>query len=84
MSIIYIYYHYSLTTSIFNYITLSNTGHFSKIDSVILPLNIEKELKEYMGATPMIIIIKNKKVVYGSVGVIEENVLTQLASTYGV
>ena len=43
-----------------------------------------KELKEYMGSTPMIIIIKNKKIVYGTVGTISENALNQLASTYGV
>lgn len=55
-----------------------------RLDVLITYNGEEKELKEYMGATPMIIIIKNKKVVYGSVGVIEENVLTQLASTYGV
>ena len=44
----------------------------------------EKQLKEYMGSTPMIIIIKNKKIVYGSVGTMSESALTQLANTYGV
>ena len=44
----------------------------------------EKKLRDYMGATPMIIVIKNKKVVYGMVGSISETALTQLAYTYGV
>lgn len=56
----------------------------NKLDIVINYEGEEKELKEYMGSTPMIIIIKNKKVVYGTVGTISENALNQLASTYGV
>ena len=44
----------------------------------------EKELKDYMGSTPMIFIVKNKKIVYGTVGTMSETVLTQLANTYGV
>lgn len=56
----------------------------NKLDIVINYEGEEKELKEYMGSTPMIIIIKNKKIVYGTVGTISENALTQLASTYGV
>lgn len=56
----------------------------NKLDIVINYEGEEKELKEYMGSTPMIIIIKNKKIVYGTVGTISENALNQLASTYGV
>lgn len=57
------------------------------IEKLDIPYNIddeEKKLKDYMGATPMIIVIKNKKVVYGMVGSISEASLTQLAYTYGV
>lgn len=56
----------------------------NELDIVINYEGEEKELKEYMGSTPMIIIIKNKKIVYGTVGTISENALTQLANTYGV
>ncbi len=44
----------------------------------------EKELKDYMGSTPMIFIVKNKKIIYGTVGTMSETALTQLANTYGV
>lgn len=44
----------------------------------------EVKVKDYMGATPMILIIKNKKVVYGSAGKITEEELTGIANTYGV
>lgn len=56
----------------------------NELDIVINYEGEEKELKEYMGSTPMIIIIKNKKIVYGTVGTISEKALTQLANTYGV
>lgn len=56
----------------------------NELDIIINYEGEEKELKEYMGSTPMIIIIKNKKIVYGTVGTISENALTQLANTYGV
>lgn len=56
----------------------------NELDIVINYEGEAKELKEYMGSTPMIIIIKNKKIVYGTVGTISENALTQLANTYGV
>ena len=56
----------------------------NKLDIVINYEGEKKELKEYMGSTPMIIIIKNKKIVYGTVGTISEKALNQLASTYGV
>ena len=56
----------------------------NELDIVINYEGEEKKLKEYMGSTPMIIIIKNKKIVYGTVGTISENALTQLANTYGV
>ena len=42
----------------------------NELDIVINYEGEEKELKEYMGSTPMIIIIKNKKIVYGTVGTI--------------
>ena len=44
----------------------------------------EHTIKEYMGVTPMILIIKNKKVVYGNVGLMLSDPLTQIAYTYGV
>lgn len=44
----------------------------------------EHTIKEYMGTTPMILIIKNKKVVYGNVGLMLSDPLTQIAYTYGV
>lgn len=46
--------------------------------------NKEHTIKEYMGTTPMILIIKNKKVVYGNVGTMLSDQLTQVAYTYGV
>ena len=46
--------------------------------------NKEHTIKEYMGTTPMILIIKNKKVVYGNVGTMLSEQLTQVAYTYGV
>lgn len=46
--------------------------------------NKEHTIKEFMGTTPMILIIKNKKVVYGNVGLMLSDPLTQLAYTYGV
>lgn len=56
----------------------------SKLDVLYTLDNEEKELKEYMGLTPMIIIIKNKKVVYGSIGQEDQDFLKQLIDTYGV
>lgn len=44
----------------------------------------EVQVKDFMGATPMILIIKNKKVVYGSAGTVSEKELTGIANTYGV
>ena len=44
----------------------------------------EVTVKDFMGATPMILIIKNKKVVYGSAGKVTEEELTSIANTYGV
>lgn len=46
--------------------------------------NKEHTIKEYMGTTPMILIIKNKKIVYGNVGTMLSDQLTQVAYTYGV
>lgn len=56
----------------------------SKLDVLYTLDKEEKELKEYMGLTPMIIIIKNKKVVYGSIGQVDQDYLKQLIDTYGV
>ena len=75
-----------------NYLELTDEDPSSKsykyfVDKLDIPYvynNEEKELKEYMGRTPMIIIIKNKKIVYGSIGSMSENALTQLTNTYGV
>ena len=56
----------------------------SRLDVLYTLDKEEKELKEYMGLTPMIIIIKNKKVVYGSIGQVDQDYLKQLIDTYGV
>jgi hypothetical protein len=77
---------------IINYMELldedkDSTSYKTFIEKLDLPYNIDgkdKKLRDYMGATPMIIVIKNKKVVYGMIGSISETALTQLAYTYGV
>lgn len=56
----------------------------NKLDYLYTYNEEEKELKEYMGSTPMLIVIKNKKVVYGSLGVINSEDLTNIADKYGV
>ena len=44
----------------------------------------KENIRDYMGYTPLILIIKDKKVVYGSAGTMTSDMLTQLANTYGV
>lgn len=62
----------------------SYKNFISKLDILYKLDNEEKELKDYMGMTPMIIIIKNKKVVYGSIGQVDQDYLKRLIDTYGV
>lgn len=79
--------HYTL-----NYLELTNENiesneykkFVSRLDYLYTLDNEEKELKEYMGMTPMILIVKNNKVIYGSIGKVDEDALIQLVDRYGV
>ena len=43
-----------------------------------------KPFREYMGATPMVIVIKDNKMVYGYLGLMNNTVVSTIAKQYGV
>lgn len=43
-----------------------------------------KPFREYMGATPMVIVIKDNKMVYGYIGTMNNTVVSTIAKQYGV
>lgn len=79
---------------IINYIELldenvKSTSYKNFLKELEVPYNGKVESKkekiiDYMGYTPMILIIKNKKIVYGNTGTMSSDMLTNLAYTYGV
>ena len=62
-----------------NVTTLAN-----KLDYPYEMYDVEGPFGLFIGYTPMLIIIKNGKQVYGNIGVLTDKEVTELAKTYGV